>query len=70
MNHNMRDCPDCGLKREFSQPHASVGGCPDGADGLCPEWFCASCGAALLIGLLPVFRPVARGRVSHLGRVA
>jgi hypothetical protein len=45
-----RYCRDCGGERPFEQFHA--GDCPDVPDGECPEWGCASCGAALIIGLV------------------
>ena len=41
-------CEDCGGERLFGQPHEAPGSCPDSADGLCPEWWCTDCGAALL----------------------
>jgi hypothetical protein len=49
----IRHCPDCGWDRSFAQRHVVPGWCPDAADG-CPEWFCTTCGAALLIGVIPV----------------
>jgi len=74
MIFELRNCPDCGLQREFSQPHVDAGSCPDSADGLCPERYCLTCGAALLTALLPVVRPVTALRVraaaGRLGRVA
>ena len=42
-------CEDCGGERLFGQPHETPGSCPDSADGLCPEWWCTDCGAALLV---------------------
>jgi hypothetical protein len=42
-------CPDCGRDRFFAQHHDAAGWCPDTADRYCPEWYCLSCGAALLI---------------------
>ncbi|TFV83435.1 hypothetical protein [Blastococcus sp. CT_GayMR16] len=41
-------CPPCGEIREFVQPPCADGHTDDGGD--CPEWACADCGAALLIG--------------------
>ena len=41
-------CPPCGEIREFVQPPCADGHTDDG--GECPEWSCADCGAALLIG--------------------
>ena len=50
----IRHCPDCGLDSAIMQHHGSAGRCPDSPDLCCPEWYCVSCGAALLIGDLPV----------------
>jgi hypothetical protein len=44
-------CPLCGDSREFVQPPCADGHTESG-DG-CPEWACADCGTALLIGVLP-----------------
>jgi len=44
-------CPECGRDRLFEQHH-EAGNCPDAVDGDCPEWACAGCGAALLVGLV------------------
>lgn len=52
MVETIRYCPDCSRERLFEQPHALAGTCPDTADGSCAEWFCAGCGAALLIGFM------------------
>jgi hypothetical protein len=49
----IRHCSDCGQVQPFEQLHASGAGCPDFPDAYCPEWFCADCGAGLLIGFLP-----------------
>jgi hypothetical protein len=56
MIETIRHCPDCGQDQPFEQHHPQDGGCPNAADGYCPEWSCASCGAALLIGFLPYQR--------------
>ena len=45
----IRNCPDCGWDRLVEQYHPA-GTCPDAPDGDCPEWSCADCGAAFLIG--------------------
>ena len=45
-------CPACGDDREFTQPPCADGHTDDGAE--CPEWACADCGTALLIGVLPL----------------
>ncbi|HEX9032913.1 MAG TPA: hypothetical protein VF834_13820 [Streptosporangiaceae bacterium] len=52
MTGEFRDCPSCGPQREFIQHHPYD--CPDSADGWCPEWFCVSCGLALLTGFATV----------------
>jgi hypothetical protein len=41
-------CDDCGGERLFGQLHEAPGSCPDSPGGLCPEWACTECGAALL----------------------
>jgi hypothetical protein len=46
------DCPTCDDVRAFVQPPCADGHAEDG--GECPEWACADCGTALLIGALPV----------------
>lgn len=45
----VRHCPDCGRDTLFEQYHTEPDRCPDSLDGCCPEWFCAACGAALII---------------------
>jgi len=50
-------CSDCGDEREFVQPLCIDGHTEDG--GLCPEWACADCGAALVTGVLVEHRAVA-----------
>jgi hypothetical protein len=55
-----RDCPDCGTERGFVQRHRSPEYCPDAADGCCPEWFCAACGAGLFLGSLATVPETAR----------
>jgi hypothetical protein len=45
-------CPSCEDVREFVQPPCVDGHTEDG--GECPEWACADCGAALLIGAFPL----------------
>lgn len=56
----IRKCPDCGQGRLFERHHPHDGGCPDSADGRCPECLCVSCGAALLIGFGPYLREPAK----------
>ena len=60
MTGDLRDCPGCGSERPFILRHPEPGGCPDSADGWCPEWFCTACGTALLAGLLPFSRDLTR----------
>jgi len=51
MNLMARCCRECGQDQLFDQPHGSQEGCPDAADGDCPEWACTECGAALFVGI-------------------
>jgi hypothetical protein len=53
-------CPDCGDVREFVQPPCADGHTDDGGD--CPEWACADCGTALVIGNVAVMTGVLRLR--------
>ena len=46
-----RHCAGCSEERLFEQFHAEPASCPDAPDGDCPEWACAVCGDALIIGL-------------------
>jgi hypothetical protein len=52
MGPMFRSCQDCGGERLFEQPHATPGRCPDAPDGICPEWSCTQCGAALIVLVL------------------
>ena len=45
-------CSDCGGEREFVQPACADGHTEDG--GLCPDWACVDCGAALVAGVVVV----------------
>jgi hypothetical protein len=56
----MWSCPSCEDVREFVQPTCVDGHVEDG--GECPEWACADCGTALVVGELAVFPVVARLR--------
>ena len=47
----IRHCTGCNEERLFEQFHAEPASCPDVPDGECPEWACAICGDALIIGL-------------------
>jgi hypothetical protein len=49
-------CPGCRDMRVFAQVHPDPGSCFDGSDGMCPEWYCLTCGAAVLLGVLPAPR--------------
>ena len=51
MTSTFRDCPGCGLAREFTQVHPDPERCPDVAGGRCPEWFCVTCGIGMLVEL-------------------
>jgi hypothetical protein len=41
-------CPSCDEVREFVQPPCAEGHTADG--GECPEWACADCGTAFVLG--------------------
>ncbi len=51
-------CPGCGDEREFVQPLCADGHTDDA--GECPEWACADCGAAFVVGGLEVIEVVLR----------
>ncbi|WP_041939053.1 MULTISPECIES: hypothetical protein [Frankia] len=42
-------CTECGDERPFEQPP-----CADGHGADCPEWACTECGAAVLLGPVPL----------------
>ncbi len=71
MTGEFRDCPSCG-REELAQHHRCPERCPDSADERCPEWFCESCGATLLLDLPPVAADLisARTAARQLNRVA
>ncbi len=48
MDGQLWHCSDCGGEREFVQPACPDGHTEDG--GVCPEWACVDCGAALVTG--------------------
>ena len=48
MDGQILPCPSCGDTRVFIQPICVDGHTDDG--GECPEWACADCGTAFLIG--------------------
>ena len=60
MEFRTEHCPTCDDVREFVQPPCIDGHTVDG--GECPEWACADCGAALLLGVLPARVAPARDR--------
>lgn len=64
MSDIIRHCPDCGRDSPLEQHHRIAAWCPDAAGEYCPEWYCQSCGAALLIGEIPV--PPARARSAAI----
>ncbi len=53
MNQIDAYCPDCRETGTFAQVHSGQGRCLDASDGICPEWYCIACGAAVLLGILP-----------------
>ncbi len=53
MNQISSYCTDCRDIRAFAQVHPDPGGCFDGSEGICPEWYCMACGAAVLLSILP-----------------
>jgi hypothetical protein len=67
MGPMFRLCQDCDGEQLFEQPHP--GSCPDAPGGLCPEWSCTQCGAALIVMVLPLpYQSAALADVA--GRVA
>ncbi|HEX3965920.1 MAG TPA: hypothetical protein VHZ03_56305 [Trebonia sp.] len=54
MSQPLGGCPECGGDRPFEQIHAVAGECPDVPGGDCPEWACQACGAAVIMGTLPL----------------
>ena len=49
-------CPDCCETGALAQLHPDPGTCFDASDGICPEWYCIACGAALLLSTIPAPR--------------
>jgi hypothetical protein len=69
MGPMFRICQDCGGEQLFEQPHPAPDSCPDAPDGLCPEWSCTGCGAALIVMVLA--RPYRSAALADVvGRVA
>ena len=58
MDSRLWPCPPCGEIREFVQPECLDGHTDD--DGECPEWACADCGSAVVIGNAAVVADVLR----------
>ena len=52
MNQISSYCLDCRDIKTFTQAHPNPGACLDGSEGICPEWYCMACGAAVLLGIL------------------
>jgi hypothetical protein len=48
MDSRLWPCTPCGEITEFVQPPCADGHTDDG--GECPEWACAGCGAAVVMG--------------------
>ena len=48
MDSRLWPCPSCTDVREFVQPPCADGHTDDG--GECPEWACADCGTAYVLG--------------------
>jgi hypothetical protein len=55
-------CLDCADDREFVQPPCADGHTADG--GECPEWACADCGAAFVLGGAPTMIEMPRVRLA------
>jgi hypothetical protein len=55
-------CTPCGEITEFVQPPCGDGHTVDG--GECPEWACADCGAAVVIGEPAPEADVVRTRIA------
>ena len=61
MTQPMGNCPGCAGDEPFEQVHPDA--CPD-VDGECPEWFCAACGAGVIMGTV-LMGTVLMGTVSN-----
>lgn len=68
MTEIIRHCPDCGQDRPFEQHHSTSGRCCDAGSANCPEWYCLSCGAGLLIGDVPAAADTASRDRAVFGR--
>ena len=69
MNEIDGHCAECAETGAFAQVHPDPGSCRDASEGICPEWYCIVCGAAVLISLLPASWPPAR-QAELTGRAA
>ena len=58
MDSRLLPCPPCGEVTVFVQPPCADGHTDDG--GECPEWACADCGSAIVIGDAAVVADVLR----------
>jgi len=54
MTEIIRYCPDCGRNRRYAQLHSAPSYCQDTPGGYCAEWFCVTCGAAVILGGVPI----------------
>jgi hypothetical protein len=55
-------CPACADDREFVQPPCADG--HNAGGGECPEWACADCGAAFVLGGVPAEIEMPRVRLA------
>ena len=62
MDSRLWPCPTCGDVTEFVQPPCIDGHTDDG--GECPEWICADCATAVVVGGPPVAADAVRIRVA------
>ena len=58
----MSPSPPCGEINRFVQPPCTDGHTDDG--GECPEWACADCGAAFVLGGVPVMTEMPQVRLA------
>ena len=62
MDSRLWPCTPCGETTVFVQPPCADGH-TDGGDE-CPEWACADCGSAVVIGELPPVADGVRDRIA------
>jgi hypothetical protein len=62
MDSRLWPCTPCGEITEFVQPPCDDGHTGDG--GECPEWACADCGAAVVMGGPALEAEVVRTRIA------